>query len=180
METASKRTHHENNFRHTHSTCGGYRGERGGTRAGYKGEEGGGDTAHDPRPASGSNTKPYARPCARCYFNTTRVTEHELNRNLGRPEPQTLRPALQLTPSPGNIAKIEIKRKVNQIELLIHAARPKVISSNFEENENKRWGSPRVDAPGNATLRGSLTFRVQQPQRRAASKTARPPRFVQL
>ena len=37
--------------------------------------------------------------------------------------------------SKAGIAKIEIKRKVNQIELLIHAARPKVISSNFEEND---------------------------------------------
>jgi small subunit ribosomal protein S3 len=42
---------------------------------------------------------------------------------------------VEITVFKAGIAKIEIKRKVNQIELLIHAARPKVISSNFEEND---------------------------------------------
>jgi len=35
------------------------------------------------------------------------------------------------------IVKLEIKRKINQLELLIHAARPKAISSNSGEDESK-------------------------------------------
>lgn len=35
------------------------------------------------------------------------------------------------------IVKLEIKRKINQLELLIHAARPKAISPNSGEDESK-------------------------------------------
>jgi small subunit ribosomal protein S3 len=35
--------------------------------------------------------------------------------------------------SKAGIVKLEIKRKVNQIELLVHAARPKLISTNSED-----------------------------------------------